>query len=261
MKIATVSLNQEWEDKAANKKRCEKYIEKASLRKADIIIFPEMTLTGFSMNIEKTAERFKNSETVEWFRNEAKKHKINIVFGYTRKVKQKANNDCVVVNRKGNIEAVYTKIHPFSYAGEDKYFISGKEIVMFNINGTNIGLTICYDLRFPEIYQGLSKKSLVIINIANWPDKRKEHWETLLKARAIENQVFMIGVNRTGKDGKGNKYAKSTKVFGPNGKLIKPKQKDIKFDIYKLEIKNVINIRKELTIKEDRMTQLYKNIL
>lgn len=158
MKIALVSLNQVWEDKKANLDLCEKYIQKASDENVDLIVFPEMTLTGFSTNIGLTAEDFENSETIQTFSLLAKQFNIGIVFGVVIKNENKALNKSMFVNNNGEVLGDYTKIHPFSLAGEDKFFNAGNKLSIVNFQGVDFGLTICYDLRFPELYTALGKK-------------------------------------------------------------------------------------------------------
>lgn len=260
MQIALVSLNQIWEDKIANLDICEKYIQKASMKSVDLIIFPEMTLTGFSNNIDFTSEEFENSETIKNFSILSQRFNIGIVFGVVVKNAYKALNKCIFINKRGKVLGDYSKIHPFSFAGENKYFDAGNKLSIIDFEHVTIGLTICYDLRFPELYSGLAKDCDLIINIANWPSKRVKHWNTLLEARAIENQIFIVGVNRTGIDGNGLEYIESSNIFNANGdKLDFEQYEDIK--IYEI----AINWTKELTSKfnttNDRKIELYKEIL
>jgi predicted amidohydrolase len=130
--------------------------------------------------------------------------------------KEKGRNIAVVYDRRGIRIAAYTKIHPFSFSGEDKYYIAGNDTVIFDIDGIPSSIFICYDLRFPEVFRKVAKNVQAIFVIANWPSSRKDHWEILLKARAIENQCFVIGVNRTGTDGNGH-YSGASHIFDPSG--------------------------------------------
>lgn len=260
MKIALVSLNQSWEDKKANLSLCKKYIQKASDKNVDLIVFPEMTLTGFSTNIGLTAEDFENSETIQSITLLAKQFNIGIVFGVVIKDKNKALNQSIFADINGEISGDYIKVHPFSFASEDKFFNAGNKLSIVNFQGIDFGLTICYDLRFPELYSALGKQTDIIINIANWPDKRMDHWNTLLKARAIENQIFVVGVNRIGMDGNGLEYTESSNIFDANGERLKfDEYEDMK--IYEINI----NLTKEFKIKfntiNDRKVEFYKGIL
>ncbi|MBI5665334.1 MAG: carbon-nitrogen family hydrolase [Nitrospirae bacterium] len=221
MKIALIQLNIAWESKRANFDKAELFVKKASHEKCDIVVFPEMFNTGFSMNVSAVAED-KDGETAAILSNMAQKNNINIIAGYSLKDVDngKGNNIAAAYDRKGLLIASYTKIHPFSFAKEDQYYSAGNTTVIFDIEGMKASIFICYDLRFPEVFRNVAKEVQTIFVIANWPSSRREHWETLLKARAIENQCFVIGVNRTGKDGNDIQYPGSSFVFDPLGKEI-----------------------------------------
>ena len=232
MKVTLVSLNQIWENKKANLLKCKALIEKA--KGVDLIIFPEMTLTGFTSNVN-LAEDIENSWTIKEFQRLAQENNIAIIFGVILKGKPKVKNSSIFVDNKGNVLGIYTKIHPFSFANENKYFEAGDKVVTVNFKGIKIGLTICYDLRFCNLYS-LMDDCDMIVNIANWPAKRIKHWDTLLKARAIENQTYIIGVNRIGVDGNNLEYVESSKIFNANGDELEYKQIDEEMKIYKIDL-------------------------
>jgi len=260
MTIATVSLDQIWEDKKENLTLCEAYIKEASDKKVDLIVFPEMTLTGFSINIGSTAEDFENSETIQSFSLLAKQFNIGIIFGVVIKDENKALNKSIFVDSNGKVLDNYTKTHPFSFAGEDKFFNTGNRLMTVNFKSVNFGLTICYDLRFPELYSALGKQTDVIINIANWPAKRVDHWNTLLKARAIENQIFVVGVNRTGLDGNGLEYVESSNVFNANGERLEfDEYEDMK--IYEIDTNWTKEFKTKFNTTNDRKVEFYRGIL
>lgn len=218
MRIGLAQFNIMWEMKKENFISAEKFIKNASHKKCDIVVFPEMFNTGFSMNIPSIAEK-KNGETARFLAMQAKQHDINIIAGYTEKgfKSTKGLNQAVVYNRKGRRVATFTKMHSFSFANEDQYYTAGNKVVTFDVEGLSSSIFICFDLRFPEVFRSVAKKVQVIFVLANWPSTRIEHWETLLKARAIESQCFVIGVNRTGRDGHGIDYCGRSKIFGPLG--------------------------------------------
>lgn len=166
-----------------------------------------------------------------------------------------------MIDRAGEVRARYRKIHPFTFAGEDKVFNGGTEISFGEIDPVTIGLTICYDLRFPELYSSLGKKCELIVNIANWPARRVDHWNALLKARAIENQLFVVGVNRTGVDGKGLEYKKSSQIINPNGELMIPVFSEGLMDIYDIDLAFVGQFKNTFSTTQDRKPTLYKSIL
>ena len=261
MKIALVSLNQIWEDKKTNQVNCQEYIEKASELKADLIIFPEMTLTGFSMNTDQISESPDQSNTLDFFTMQSKKNSIAIAFGVVLRKDDRATNNLIILDKRGTLLANYAKIHPFSFSGENNYYAGGDELGSCTLANAEIGLSVCYDIRFPEIFQALSKNCNLIVTIANWPEKRIKHWNTLLEARAIENQIFMIGVNRTGTDGNDLRYVKSSVVFDPAGEKIESAHSYLDMDIYDLDLSKTQRVRNGFPVKQDRKTEFYKSIL
>jgi len=148
MKIAIVSLNQIWENKHDNMQNCAAYIRKAVELNAKIIMFPEMTLTGFSLKSHAIAENIDESETIEFFRNMALEYAITIVFGVVLFSSQKPTNNVLAISSEGKILAKYAKIHPFTYSSEDKYYNKGNELAQCMIENIPFGFAICYDLRF-----------------------------------------------------------------------------------------------------------------
>lgn len=261
MRIVTVSLNQAWEDKASNIKQIEGLMLDISPVKPDLVVFPEMTLTAFTMNAVDMAEDYPTSSTIEFFSRLARAHQTAISFGVILNTNNKPTNNLVVVSNEGNVLARYEKIHPFSYSGETDYYSKGEKVVSLKLKDFTIGLTICYDLRFPELYQSLSRQCDVLLNIANWPARRVADWRLLLHARALENQCYMVGVNRTGVDGKGLEYEKSSSVIDPMGKDLKSAQLSEIIDVYDIDKETVVSFRESFPVKKDRRVELYKEIL
>jgi predicted amidohydrolase len=221
MKIALVQLNIQWESKKLNHRHAEEFIKKAFLEGCDIVVFPEMFNSGFSMNISAIAED-EDGETSLFLSRLAIKYNISLIAGYTVKsiCPGKGRNQAVVYDRQGRLVEKFVKLHSFAFANEDQYYSAGNKIVTFDIEGMVSSIFICFDLRFPEVFRRIAKKVQAIFVLANWPSARTEHWEALLKARAIENQCFVIGVNRTGRDGNGIDYSGKSKIFGPLGNEI-----------------------------------------
>ena len=260
MKLSLVSLNQIWEDKEENLSLCKEYIKKASKEKIDLIIFPEMTLTGFSTNTAFTAEAENSSKTIKEFSKLALTYSIAIIFGLVIQDAEKALNKLIFINSSGEILAKYSKIHPFTFSGEDKYFNAGSSLEIANFLDMKIGLTICYDLRFPELWSSLGSSSDLIINIANWPSKRVDHWNALLKARAIENQIFAAGVNRIGIDGNGLEYSESSNIFNANGEKLECMELD-DMKVYEIEKDWTKKFKEKFNTTNDRKIEFYKEVL
>ena len=218
MKLGLIQYSPEWENPEANKQKIDALLTQ-HLSDEDILIFPEMTLTGFTMKAKEFAEDI-DGDSVQYFMELARKHKKDVFAGIIEEFEDKIYNSLYHIDKNGLIIARYRKIHPYSFTSEDEHYDAGNEPVVTKFNKVRIGLSICYDLRFPELYRKYTKEGIdVLIDIANWPVPRSEHWKTLLKARAIENQCFMIGVNRVGTD-PALTYNGCSGVFDPMGNEI-----------------------------------------
>ena len=203
MKIALGQLNMVWEEKEASLQKVEKMMQQAAAGQADLIVFPEMSLTGFSMHIETIGENEQDAYTVHRMQELASRYGLAAGFGWAARPvdgAQKATNRFTLIGADGKILGEYKKLHPFRYGGEADVYEGGDRIVTVPFMGRQIALFICYDLRFPEIFQQarLQTEADIMLVIANWPASRREHWMTLLKARAIETQSYVIGVNCVG---------------------------------------------------------------
>lgn len=261
MKIALISLNQKWEDKVANLQRCEELTARAAEVGAELVIFPELTLTGFSMNTHSISENATHSPTVSAFAGLAGKYLVSVVAGVAIQDGNLAKNTLVAFGDDGIEKARYVKIHPFSFAGEDRCFQRGYQLSKMESPEFRLGFSICYDLRFPELYSALAKDCDALINIANWPKKRVGHWKTLLQARAIENQVFVVGVNRIGKDGNGLEYASSSCVVNANGEFLAPIFSENEIDVYEINRQELVQFRESFSTRQDRLPDLYRDII
>lgn len=252
MRIALIQLDIAWESKKTNYEKAEFFAKRASEEKCNVIVFPEMFNTGFSMNVTTIAED-ENGETNFVLSEIAKKYSIYVIAGFPikRQNEDKARNIANVYNTKGICIATYTKIHPFSFADEHKYYIAGDDPVVFDIDKIPSSIFICYDLRFPEIFRKVAKNVHVIFVIANWPTSRKDHWEALLKARAIENQCFVISVNRIGTDGNGIHYPGASHIFDPLGNDILCGNDKEEFLLGEINPSKVLEIRSNFPFLKD----------
>lgn len=255
MKIALTQMDIVWENEEENIKKYESLMRSAKEKGADMVVFPEMTLTGFSMNIEETAKEDINDKYIQRMINLSREYGIVSVFGFVLKYGSKAKN-CMIIADRGEVKMYYEKIHPFTYGKEGDFFIGGDEIASCRINGVNIGGFICYDLRFGEVFSISSEKNTVIIVIANWPEERAEHWELLLKARALENQCYVIGVNRIGEGG-GLMYKESSMAFSPYGERITETLSGEGIIVADVDELEAVEYRKDFPVKMDRRKKLY----
>ncbi len=254
MIVALAQTHIFWEDKGKNLKQVGALVKKAKHGGADIIFFPEMSLTGFSMNTKLTAEDG-SQDTVEKTKELCRKEDIAIGLGWTKCGDGKAENHYTVIERNGKICSDYAKIHPFSYAGETDFFQGGKEIRYFEMGGYTWSTFICYDLRFPEIFQIASREADIIVVPANWPESREEHWKTLLKARAIETQSYVLGINCVGMVGNVS-YSGYTSAYSPDGVCLNELVNEEGLVLVELN-REELEIRKSFPVKKDRKWKFY----
>jgi omega-amidase len=216
MKISIIQSDLEWEDKSKNLRKLSMLISPLN-NVTDIVILPEMFNTGFSMNPVKLSEG-PEDETSEWLKYIAQKGNFGICGSYIVKDNNKFFNRWVFVTPESEL-VYYDKRHLFSMGGEDKLFSPGTSRLIFTYKGVRISPFICYDLRFPVWSRNINDYDLMI-NSANWPETRSNVWNTLLKARAIENQCYVVGSNRIGIDGAGIKYCGDSMIINPRGEVI-----------------------------------------
>jgi len=185
----------------------------------DLIVLPEMFATGFTMNAKKFAENEKGPILL-WMINKAMAKNADVIGSIIVQENDKFYNRLYWVTKSGSY-IKYDKRHLFRMAGEDKVYSAGTQKVIQSVKGWNILPLVCYDLRFPVWSRAPKKEFDVIIYIANWPESRSKQWQILLRARAIENQVYVAGVNRVGKDGFDVMYRGDSVIVDPIGKIIK----------------------------------------
>lgn len=254
MLIALAQMDLIWEDISSNINKLEQFTKEAALKNVEFILFPEMCLSGFTNNINSLNKS--EEEIIKIVNNIAISNKINIGFGFAVKVDDKGKNKYIIISKSGKVLVNYTKIHPFTFASEDKKYYKGNYIDTCTINEFRITPFICYDLRFPDIFQIASKESQIIIIGANWPKEREEHWITLLKARAIENRCYILGVNRVGV-GNGLEYGGASVFVSPNGEIMNDINSNEGIIIKNIELNKIDEIKKQFDIRNDRREELY----
>jgi predicted amidohydrolase len=215
LNIALLQCDLHWENAAKNRSQIEEYL--AGIIDADLILLPEMFNTGFSVASIHLAETM-HGETVEWMKSIARQKSAVICGSLMIKEAGCVYNRLLWVEPDGNI-GYYDKRHLFGLIDEDKYFTPGTNRLIVDYKGWKICPLICYDLRFP-VFSRNDVNYDILIYIANWPDKRIGAWNALLKARAIENQAYVVGLNRVGVDGYNAQYSGHTQVIDADGNLI-----------------------------------------
>ena len=249
LNIGLVQYNPVWENKELNKQRINQLV-KGLPQKLDLLIFPELTLTGFTMRSKRFAEQI-YGESYEYFCTLAKHDSCHIFFGLIESDRDKFYNTLIHLSPEKKLINTYRKVHPFSFTGENRHYASGSAPKVPSVQKFSIGLSICYDLRFPELYRQYAKKRVdLIVDIANWPVDRIGHWYALLKARAIENQCYVVGVNRVG-TGKSIDYPGWSSVFQPFGEELLCYKGEEGVKILKIDKKSVENTRAKYPFLND----------
>ena len=219
--VVACQLDIAWEDKAENHRRAAALLEQANPPRGSLVVLPEMFATGFSMNVDATAEG--DERASERFLAETARRLGACALGgvVTReRPDARAANQALAFGPDGGELCRYGKIHPFSFAGEDRRFARGREVVTFLWSGFTIAPFVCYDLRFPEVFRVAALRgATVLVVIANWPAPREAHWLALLTARAIENQAYVVGVNRSGRDPHAA-YSGRSRIVDPRGRVL-----------------------------------------
>lgn len=223
--ITTIQSDLFWEDVVSNLNSFEAKIKSIDT-KTGIVVLPEMFSTGFSMNTEKHAESM-DGYTMQWMKRVSKENKIILTGSLMIKENEHYFNRLIWMMPNETF-GYYDKRHLFGYGEEDKHFSSGNKRLIASVNGWKINLQICYDLRFPVwsrqqsqyINEEFTPEYDVLIYVANWPERRNHAWKTLLCARAMENQCYVVGVNRVGKDGNGIYHSGDSIVVDPVGEVL-----------------------------------------
>jgi predicted amidohydrolase len=256
--ITTIQTNLHWENKAANLQMLEQKI--TGLPKTEVVILPEMFSTGFSMKPELLAETMEG-ETVAWMKRLAAQKRIILTGSVIIQEEGNYYNRLIWMLPTGEY-GYYDKRHLFAYTGEHEHFASGHKRLIASVKGWRINLLVCYDLRFPVwarqatplTEEDAAKAPVeydVLVYVANWPERRNHAWKTLLQARAIENQSYVVGVNRVGKDGKDLYYSGDSMIIDPMGEVLYTKAHDEDIHTITLQKDTLEEIRHKLPFLED----------
>jgi predicted amidohydrolase len=251
-----------WEDRQGNLEMFEKKINSIE-GKTEIILLPETFSTGFSMRPKRLAETMEG-ETVVWMKRMAGQKKVILAGSVIIKDNGRYFNRLIWMLPNGQY-GVYDKRHRFAYGGEDDQFSAGTKRLIASVKGWKINLLVCYDLRFPvwarqtlvpasQIEGGQAAPGLeydILVYVANWPEKRIHAWKTLLQARAIENQCYVVGLNRVGNDGNGIHYTGESMVVDPLGEVLYCKKEDEDIFTVTLDMGHLASIREKLPFWRD----------
>ena len=220
MKVYCCQLDIVWENKPENFRKVRALLKEAQPERGSLVVLPEMFATGFSMNVSEIAEQ-KAPGGEEFLRDLAKEFGVIVMGGVvTQGLDGKGLNEAVIITPERTELTRYAKIHPFSVGGELNHYSRGEKVAHFEWSGLQVTPFICYDLRFPEIFRTAARAGAeMFVVIANWPNRREQHWVTLLQARAIENLAYVVGVNRAGSDPK-LVYPGRSMIIDPHGNIL-----------------------------------------
>ena len=258
--VTTIQTTLHWENKAANLEMLEEKIIGIK-EKTEVVVLPEMFSTGFSMKPELFAETMParsgtdgEGETIQWMRRVAAEKKIILTGSLIIQEEGHYYNRLIWMLPNGQY-GVYDKRHLFAFAGEDQHYIAGTKRLIASVKGWKINLQVCYDLRFPvwarQQSQPEGPEYDVLIYVANWPERRSHAWKTLLQARAIENQCYVIGVNRVGNDGNGIYHSGDSMIIDPMGEVLYHKKEEEDVFTISLHKEQLQAVREKLPFLKD----------
>lgn len=252
MRIFCCQLDPLWEDQTANLESLTSLLAESSIPEDSLIVLPEMFATGFTMDFAKVAESAEQSPTLSALADLARKHQAAILAGLVLERDGLRTNDVVLIHSDGTIGGSYSKIHPFTPSGEKEAGCAGSWVKTMPLGDWTLAPFICYDLRFPEIFRMATPEAELLVVLANWPSPRVEHWVTLLRARAIENQAYVIGVNRAGSDPNLDFPGRSL-IIDPKGEIIAEAGPDVEVISADLDLSEVRQWRQDFPASDDRV--------
>jgi predicted amidohydrolase len=254
LKVTLIQTQLHWEDKEANLRMFDEKINSIQER-TEVVFLPEMFSTGFSMQSARLAETM-DGTAVQWMKKKAAEKNIIITGSLIIEENGQYLNRLIWMLPNGTY-GTYDKRHLFGYAGEHEHYTPGDKRLIAQVKGWKINLNICYDMRFPVWSRNTIQPDTneaaydLLVYVANWPERRKTAWTTLLQARAIENQAFAIGVNRVGNDGNNIYHSGETSLIDPMGEIIYRKSHDEDVFTYTLQRERLEEVRKNIPFLKD----------
>jgi omega-amidase len=248
LKVSMIQADIVWENIEENLAHYDNLLRKIDTD-TDILILPEMFATGFSMNERKLAENL-NGKTMTWLKTSSALYNFAITGSVIIIENDNIFNRLIWMNPSGSFE-FYDKRHLFRMGLENKHYFAGTKKLIVEYHGWKICPLVCYDLRFP-VWSRNAEGYDILIYIANWPSSRIYAWNSLLKARAIENQCYVLAVNRVGKDGTGTDHSGGSLIIDPNGYVLNDIiEKDEALITCKLDYRIISDLRKKFPVSED----------
>lgn len=253
--ISLIQSNLHWEDKTKNLQQFAAKFDELP-KETQVVFLPEMFSTGFSMKPQELAETMEGP-TVEWMKDMSRRHRKIITGSIIIEENGHYYNRLIWMMPNGQFYH-YDKRHLFGFAGEDKHYTAGEKRLIVQVNGWKLCLMVCYDLRFPvwarqKPLSGVDENPSydVLVYVANWPQRRSHPWKTLLQARAIENQSYVVGVNRVGDDGNGIYHSGDSMLVNPVGDIIWQRADEEAVFTYTLQPESLKEIRDHFPFLND----------
>jgi predicted amidohydrolase len=252
MRLAALQTDIVWEQPRQNFERLEPKLAAAAAAGARLIVLPEMYACGFSMQTEHIAEA-PGGPSVSFLQEQAAKLGVWLCGSVPERGSDSAERpaNTLVLAAPDGATHRYRKRHPFTFAKEHEHYRAGEDTFTLDIEGVRTSAFICYDLRFADDFWGLATRTDLYLVIANWPRKRREHWQTLLRARAIENQAWVVGVNRVGEGG-GIVYSGDSMIIDPWGEVVCAASRDETTLLADIDVERVREARTKFPVLQDR---------
>ncbi len=251
LRVAAIQHDIVWEDPAANFEHLAPLVAGAAGAGANLVVLTEFFATGFSSNAAAQAEP-PDGPTTRFLAEQAHTHHLWLCGSLPERTPglERPTNRFTLVGPTGEVHR-YSKIHPFTYAGEHQHFDAGSEVVTFDINGVRVTPFVCYDLRFADEFWSVAESTDLYIVVANWPAARRAHWQALLTARAIENQAYVVGVNRVGRGG-GLDYVGDSRIVDPLGEVLASGAGGEVLLVAEVDVEHVRSVRQTFPFLQDR---------
>ncbi|MBS4192590.1 carbon-nitrogen family hydrolase [Bacillus sp. FJAT-49705] len=257
-KVGCIQMDIIFGEPKRNMELAEKWFEKAASEKCTVVVLPELWTTGYDLTRLDEIAHEKGEEIIQFLQQQAKKHEIHIIGGsVANQTADGVLNTMYVVDKEGRLVHEYSKLHLFQLMDEHLYLKAGQDETLFMIEGEGAASFICYDIRFPEwMRKPILKGAKMMFVVAEWPEPRLDHWQTLLRARAIENQSYVIACNRSGQD-KNNKFAGHSMIIDPWGAVIAEGSDHEELVIGEVDLDEIDSIRNRIPVFDDRRPESY----
>jgi len=260
MLIHGVQMAAVWEEPHKTLKKAESWIKEASKREGDLVCFAEQFATGWDPSSHRHVQG-RDGPIVDGLKTFAGEYGIAILGSFRERHDPLPKNTCIVLDSRGEELASYSKCHLFSPGGEDRYFVPGESAAVFELCGTRFGIAICYDLRFGSLFQYYASLDVDVILVpAAWPASRMKHWELLTRARALEGQAYVIGINTTGKTPI-DTYCGGSMTAGPAGEIVSRLGEEEGLMDAKCDRALLVDTRRRLPVSRDRRPDLYRQLM